>query len=300
MDEAPSARRNPHESWSAIGSSLSRSTHAKGSAVRARVVNDLDMSRWREQLEEVWTDSLWLIPKRDATGVHSAEYHGNFVPQIPRQMMLRYTRRGDTVVDAFMGLGTTLVECLRLGRRGVGVELNPTVAKKGLDLLREERKRLREEDLPPSHVVVGDSASVDLERECGVKRCQLLVWHPPYHDIIAFSEDDPRDLSRQPTLDAFLASFGKVVGNTGRWLERGRHACLVIGDKYRDGEVVPLGFLAMQEVRRRGFALKAVVVKDIVGNERGKGKSGNLWKYRALKSGFYIFRHEYVFVFQKT
>ena len=75
---------------------------------------------------------------------------------------------------------------------------------------------------------------------------------------------------------------------------------LVIGDKYTKSEWVPLGFECMQVCRQVGFQLKAVCVKDIQGNERGKGKNENLWKYRALKQGFYIFKHEYVMVFRKV
>ena len=37
----------------------------------------------------------------------------------------------------------------------------------------------------------------------------------------------------------------------------------------------------------------------MVGNERGKGKANNLWRYRALAGGFYIFKHEYVIIFDK-
>ena len=35
------------------------------------------------------------------------------------------------------------------------------------------------------------------------------------------------------------------------------------------------------------------------GNERAKGKTANLWRYRALAGGFSIFKHEYVMIFQK-
>ncbi len=74
--------------------------------------NDIDLNRWKEY-EEIITDSLWVLGKRDTSGVHVGWYWGNFIPQIPRQLMLRYTKRGEWVVDAFVGSGTTLIECRR-------------------------------------------------------------------------------------------------------------------------------------------------------------------------------------------
>jgi hypothetical protein len=41
------------------------------------------------------------------------------------------------------------------------------------------------------------------------------------------------------------------------------------------------------------------VVKNIEGNERGKGRTNHLWRYRALAGGYYIFKHEYVIIFRK-
>jgi hypothetical protein len=74
---------------------------------------------------------------------------------------------------------------------------------------------------------------------------------------------------------------------------------LVIGDKYEDSQLVPLGFSCMQRCADAGFVLKAINVKEILNNERGKGKNNNLWKYRALVGGFYLFKHEYVMIFRK-
>jgi hypothetical protein len=82
-------------------------------------------------------------------------------------------------------------------------------------------------------------------------------------------------------------------------LAPGRFAALVIGDKYARGELVPLGFWCMERMNRVGFKTKAIIVKNIEGNEKGKGKSANLWRYRALVGGYYIFKHEYVIVFFK-
>ena len=36
-------------------------------------------------------DSLWIIDKRDKKGKHKNVYHGNFIPQIPYQLIKRYT-----------------------------------------------------------------------------------------------------------------------------------------------------------------------------------------------------------------
>lgn len=263
-------------------------------------VNDIDLSRWREY-EEIETDSLWLIPERDRSGEHIGDYHGNFVPQIPRQAMLRYTKRGDVVLDGFLGSGTTLIECRRLGRYGIGVELKP-------DLADSARGRIEVEDNVhgyPTTVITGDTsdeADVVPEIETaleamGQDTVQLVILHPPYHSIIRFS-DLPNDLSNAADTGDFLVRFGQTVDNTVRFLESGRYLVLVIGDMYVAKQWIPLGFYCMQEVMSREFTLKSIVVKDMR-NNRAKRQLGNIWRYRALAGGFYIFKHEYVMFFEK-
>jgi hypothetical protein len=74
---------------------------------------------------------------------------------------------------------------------------------------------------------------------------------------------------------------------------------VVIGDKYDDGEVVPLGSILLQHILATGdVRLKGFIVKDIQHN-RAKRNLEHLWRYRALKGDFFIFKHEYVLVFQK-
>ena len=88
--------------------------------VKTSKVNDINLLRWKEY-DEIITDSLWILDKRDTSGAHLGWYWGNFIPQIPHLMMLRYTKKGDWVLDTFVGSGTTLIECRRLGRNGIGV-----------------------------------------------------------------------------------------------------------------------------------------------------------------------------------
>lgn len=262
---------------------------------RTGAINEIDLNRWKAY-DDILTDSLWLIERRDSSGVHSADYWGNFVPQIPNQLMRRYTRRGDWVLDPFVGSGTTLIEGQRLGRNTLGVELQPQIAERARALVAAEPNRYG----VASHIVTGDSAEADfraLLAERGAASAQLALLHPPYHDIIRFS-DDPRDLSNAASVEAFLDRLARVVTGVAAALDRGRYLALVIGDKYSRGEWMPLGFLSMQAVQAQGFTLKSIVVKDINGTA-GKRSQKELWRYRALVGGFYVFRHEYVFLFKK-
>lgn len=255
--------------------------------------NDLDFSRWKEY-SDLWTDSLWIIPQRARGNGHALEYHGNFVPQIATQTFQRFSKKDDVVLDLFLGSGTSAVEALRLQRRCIGVELKPELAEQVRGKLGEHPDRLQ--------VLCGDSGSPEVltaAREAlaawGTDAADLLMLHPPYADIIRFSER-PECLSNAGD---FLAAFRRVAQNGYDLLRPGRFAVLVIGDKYAGGELVPLGFQCMQVMNEVGFRTKSIVVKNIEGNEVGKGRTSNLWRYRALKGGFYVFKHEYVMLFDK-
>ena len=265
--------------------------------------SDIDMSRWKDYIGDVITDSLWLLGARDRTGPHVGDYHGNFVPQIAYQVITRFTRRYEIVLDLFSGMGTTLIECRHLGRHGIGVELNQSVINRSSERISQATNVF---DVT-TELIHGNSTKEETMNqvrqtieELGMSQAQHVILHPPYWDIIQFNGGaDPGDLACAPTREIFLDMFEQVTKHAYDLLESKRFMTLVIGDKYAKGEWIPLGFECMNVCRRLGFRLKAINVKDIQGNEKGKGKSGNLWKYRALKQGFYVFKHEYIIIFQK-
>ncbi|MCX8053180.1 MAG: site-specific DNA-methyltransferase [Armatimonadetes bacterium] len=260
--------------------------------------SDIDLARWKDY-DHVLTDSLWLLKSRKNTNGHKLDYHGNFIPQIAEQMMLRYTKENDIVVDWFLGSGTSAIEAVNLNRRLIGVELKP-------DLVEYVRSKLPAEALVSQvKLIQGDSTTAEAKEavrsalvKMGCWAAQLSILHPPYADIIKFS-DLEGDLSNSGSTEEFLMLFAKVAQNAYETLEKDRFAALVIGDKYSNGELVPLGFKCMQVMNEVGFKTKSIIVKNIEGNEIAKGKSNNLWRYRALAGGFYVFKHEYVMVFVK-
>lgn len=263
--------------------------------IKQSKINDLNLNRWKEY-DDIITDSLWILNKRDNSGVHHAGYWGNFIPQIPNQLLRRYTKKGEWVFDPFLGSGTTLIEAQRLGRNAVGIELS----KKVLD--QTKKNIAKESNLHNVRLSFanGDSASVDLKNILSTvkaKSFQFIILHPPYWDIIQFS-DNKSDLSNTKSIEEFLNGFGRVLDNCLPHLDKNRYAAVVISDKYSGGEWIPLGFYVMQEVLKRGMILKSTIVKNFE-ETTAKRNQKELWRYRALAGGFYVFKHEYIFIFQK-
>lgn len=247
---------------------------------------------------EVNVDSLWLISERDKSGKHANVYHGNFVPQVPRQLIQRYTKQDDVVLEFFMGSGTTLYECEQLGRRYIGFDINPQI----IDYVRE---RMQGSTCPHLIYNTDVQASEAVERalslglpQLGKTYADLMIAHPPYLDIVKFT-DLPYDLSQISDVNEFVTRTASALGNGLAFLKRGGYLGLVMGDIYRNSEVVPLAFYLMQAMKERyALKLKGTIIKNIEGN-RGKLGAQNIWKYRALKSDYYLFKHEYIFVFKK-
>lgn len=257
--------------------------------------NDLDPKKWKEYTD-INTDSLWIIDKRDNSGIHSASYHGNFIPQIPNQLFTRYTKKGDWILDPFMGSGTSLIEAQRMERNSIGIELQTELVEQVRNKIQPDIKN----DYNPN-VFIGDSRTIDIDEILNtlfIDKLQFVIFHPPYWDIIKFS-DDKSDLSNSESLDLFLESFGEVIDNSTKHLEKNRYCACVIGDKYANGQVVPLSFYCMNIFIEKGFQLKAILVKNF-GETKGKANQQAIWRYRAITNDFYIFKHEYIFVFKKV
>ena len=269
------------------------------SAIKTTAYSDINLKQWRNY-EHIKTDTLWEFPSRLKEGGHSNEYHGNYIPQIAQQIYERFTKENDVVLDLFFGSGTSGIEAVNMKRRCIGVELKD-------DLVETVSKKFTPKQLVTDvNIICADSTSIDAKEKVqarlevmGKKNAQLLMLHPPYDDIIKFS-DRKEDLSNCATTEEFYDLFEKVAQNGYDLLEKGRFACLIIGDKYANSQHIPLGFECMARMNKLGFITKAIIIKDMQGNERAKGKNANLWRYRALAGGFYIFKHEYVMIFQKV
>lgn len=73
-------------------------------------------------------NEFWTARQRQANRLHEISYRACFKPQLPEFFISRLTSPGDTVYDPFMGRGTTPVQAALMGRRAIGVDVNPLSA----------------------------------------------------------------------------------------------------------------------------------------------------------------------------
>lgn len=261
------------------------------------MMGEITNKNWKET--DLNVDSLWIINQRDKSGKHQNVYHGNFIPQIPNQLIRRYTKEGETVLELFSGGGTTLYECENLNRNYIGFDINKDI---NSDVIKKmngcDRIKYEIYDIDVTNREAFKNAVVESLNSYKEKMVDFMIAHPPYLDIIKFT-NDKRDLSRISDLKIFLDKFVTAIDNSISFLKKDKYFAIVAGDIYRNSEVIPLAFRMMDAVKHNfNVKLKGIIIKNIEGN-KGKLGSQNIWRYRALQSDYYIFKHEYIFVFKK-
>ena len=108
-----------------------------------------------------------------------------FPTELPRRCIRIFSYVGDTVLDPFLGSGTTLISCYETQRIGIGVEINNEYCKKAADrllnptLFIQKKKRVKEElseDIANSVIQASDEYAEDI-----LGRFEKRSRKPPMH-----------------------------------------------------------------------------------------------------------------------
>ncbi len=234
---------------------------------------------------ELETNTVWSFPSRGKWATHDAKYRGNFSPYVAKNIILRYSKENDLVLDQFVGGGTTLIECKLNNRNAIGIDINPQAIEITKNKLNFESKHN-----PEIYVEIGDACKLDKISDDSI---DLICTHPPYADIIKYSDGIEGDLSQLKYKD-FIIQMEKVASECYRVLKKDKFCTIVMGDTRKNGMVQPLGFEVMQKFINAGFKQKEIIIK-----EQHNCKATGFWKTNSQKYNFLLLAHEYIFVFKK-
>ena len=247
---------------------------------------DKKIKKWEPEDFELEMTTHWSFPKRGDWATHDAKWRGNWSPYIPRNIILRYSNEGDLVLDQFAGGGTTLVEAKLLNRNIIGVDVNDVA----LERCREKTNFQHEGANGEVLLHKGDARNLDIILDESI---DLICTHPPYANIIQYSEDISEDLSLLSVKD-FLKEMENVAAESYRVLKKGKFCAVLMGDTRIKGHMIPMSFDVMRIFEKAGFKLKELIIK-----EQHNCKATGYWKTSSVKYNFLLIAHEYLFVFKK-
>lgn len=234
--------------------------------------------------------SVWSFKSRGNWATHNGNYRGNWSPYIPRNIIMRYSKENDLVLDYFCGAGTTGVECKLLNRDFIGVDINPHA----IQLAKENSNFFSEnlfEDFDSNiEYKIGDARDLSFLNDDSI---DLICAHPPYADIVHYTDKNPNDLS-YCSIGEFLEEISKVAEESYRVLKTGKQCVILIGDMRKNKHIVPLGFKTIEKFRETGFILEEIIIK-----RQHNCKTTGFWYNNSMKFNFLLMAHEYLVVFQK-
>ncbi|MCC6021912.1 MAG: methyltransferase domain-containing protein [Desulfurococcaceae archaeon] len=263
-----------------------------------------------EELTDVST-TVWSFPERGSWATHRGDYRGNWAPQIPRALMLKYTNPGETVLDPMVGSGTTCIEALLLGRNCIAVDINYNAVilthhrlyylmkalheKKPKSLIDYAKNSSSVTSVSSSawyKVYHGDARKLDKIPDNSI---DLVATHPPYFNIIEYGEQRIEgDLSRTTSLEEYLTLFRQVAKEIYRVLKPGGVLGILIGDTRVKKHYVPITHYALMTLLDVGFVLKEEVIKV----QHKMKTTREVWS-RLRDRDFLLIYHEKLFILEK-
>lgn len=187
-------------------------------------------------------------------------------------------------MDQFLGSGTTLIEAKLLRRNAIGVDVNPeaiNLSNNNLNFTIQTNSKIFTRQ--------GNARDISFIKDNSIN---MICTHPPYVDIIKYSDHIPEDLSHL-CYEEFLLAMKDVATEANRVLKKNAICAFMIGDIREKGYVRPLGMETMNIFLESGFKLKEIIIK-----EQHNCRSTEYWQKK--KKSFLMLAHEYIFVLEKN
>jgi adenine-specific DNA-methyltransferase len=220
---------------------------------------------------ELQTTTLWDYPSQhygDAMQGDQA-YKGATPSYVIWNLLTRYTKPKDLVVDPMCGSGTTLDVARDLGRRALGYDVAPFRA----DIFRADARKLPTEDAKADFVFVD----------------------PPYSTHIDYSES-PNCIGKLDALTPeYFEAMDRVIAEIDRILRPGRYMALYVSDSFQKGKpFCPIGFRLHALLEQR---FETVDIVSVVRHNRTLKKRH--YHTEAEKGNYFLRGFNYLFIMRK-
>jgi len=256
-------------------------------------LNELDGKTW-----ERYSISIWEIVKSQEE--RKLNHPAMFPVELCRRLIEIYTKKGDVVLDPFMGSGSAIIAARDLGRKGIGFDINS-------DFVKLTKERLSQQKLIP----LGEDPDFYCEDATNLleyvkpNSVDLVITSPPYWNIHTrkrtadYKEPRPyssleRDLGNISDFNKFMDELKSIFEKVHTVLKSGKRCIVIVMDIREGSHFIPFHINIINMMAEIGFILEDIIIWD-----RRK-------EYSNLRPlGYpYVFIvnkvHEYILIFRKN
>lgn len=257
-------------------------------------LNELDGKTWEKYSISIWDATKTLKETR-------LHHPAMFPVELCKRLIQIYTKKGDIVLDPFMGSGSAIVAAEDLERKGIGIDINP-------DFVKLAKSRLSQQKLLSSNTAEPElycADAVNLLDYVKPNSVDLVITSPPYWMVhkrkrsADYKEPRPysaleRDLGNIENYDEFLLGVREIFEKIHQSLKPSKRCIVIVMDIRVQSRFIPFHIDIVDLMKKIGFVLEDIIVWD-----RRK-------EYSNLRPlGFpYVFVvnkvHEYLLIFRKN
>ncbi len=235
-------------------------------------LNDLTAKEWLPETISVWMQRGLGRGHAEAEieRLHPAPFSFTDVSRL----VSFFTKQGNTVLDPFVGVGSTLKACAVTGRKGIGIELNPIY----VDLTKQRLKKELEPGLfPPEEQKVLQGDAREVIKKLPDASVDFVVTSPPYWCILHKEDhkakqertdqnletrysDDPRDLGNIKSYTEFLDELTAILAQCTRVLKKGKYMAVIVSDFREKKQFHMFHADIANRLEQNGFTLKGITI----------------------------------------
>ncbi|MDQ7826310.1 MAG: site-specific DNA-methyltransferase [Candidatus Eremiobacteraeota bacterium] len=211
-------------------------------------LNDLTGKQW------ITFTRSWFIHNPPPRSPKQITHPAKFPEGMIREFIEFFTKKGELVLDPFMGVGSTLIAASLAGRKSAGFELNSTYYSIAMDHAPEK-----------SILVNGDARTIaQIWKKRSLPPADFAITSPPYWDMLAhsrgnvfstqkrrkaqgldtvYSRDDSNDLGNIGDYQQFLDELTMIFKGVRKVLAHGRYLVIILQNlRSPQGKMIPLAW----------------------------------------------------------
>lgn len=255
--------------------------------LEARKMNDLTGKEWLQNSFSIWRDMSKTKEEKDFG--HPASYP----VELCEKLIRTFSKNGQSVIDPFNGIGSTLVACKNLGWQGTGIDLSEEYCEIAMERVDKHK------DIT---VINGDSFKET--KKINSETFDLCLTSPPYWDILNMKRsadnretmnysDMDNDVGNMNNYNEFLDSLEEIFTDIYRILKHDSYCLVNVMDIRKKSEFYPLHSDLAERMKKIGFIYDDIIIWDRQNDYNNMRPLGYPYRFRINKV------HEYILIFLK-